>query len=113
MLKRVISAIIGLLILILVLFANNMIVLNIAVTIIALIGISEFYNALRLAAEDGKISSSQLQRRLRLGFQRAARIIDQMYDLGFIGEPNGQKPRDVLITLEQYNEMMMRRKDNN
>lgn len=74
---------------------------------------SEFYNALRLAAEDGKISSSQLQRRLRLGFQRAARIIDQMYDLGFIGEPNGQKPRDVLITLEQYNEMMMRRKDNN
>lgn len=74
---------------------------------------SEFYNALRLAAEDGKISSSQLQRRLRLGFQRAARIIDQMYDLGFIGEPNGQKPRDVLITLEQYNEMMMRRRDNN
>ena len=88
-------------------------IFNLALTIIALIGISEFYNALRLAAEDGKISSSQLQRRLRLGFQRAARIIDQMYDLGFIGEPNGQKPRDVLITLEQYNEMMMRRKDNN
>ncbi|MBR2024320.1 MAG: DNA translocase FtsK, partial [Clostridia bacterium] len=72
---------------------------------------SEFYNALRLAAEEGKISSSQLQRRLRLGFQRAARIIDQMYDLGFIGEPNGQKPRDVLITLEEYNELMMRKRD--
>lgn len=47
MLKRVTSAIIGLLILILVFAANNMIVLNIAVTIIALMGISEFYNALK------------------------------------------------------------------
>ena len=47
MLKRVISAAIGLLILILVFAANNMAVLNIAVTIIALIGISEFYNALK------------------------------------------------------------------
>ena len=47
MLKRVISAVIGLLILILVFAVNNMAVLNIAVTIIALIGISEFYNALK------------------------------------------------------------------
>ena len=47
MLKRVTSAMIGLLILILVFAANNMIVLNVAVTIIALIGISEFYNALK------------------------------------------------------------------
>lgn len=47
MLKRVMSAVIGLLILILVFAANNMAVLNIAVTIIALIGISEFYNALK------------------------------------------------------------------
>jgi S-DNA-T family DNA segregation ATPase FtsK/SpoIIIE len=72
---------------------------------------SEFYNALRLAAEEGKISSSQLQRKLRLGFQRAARIIDQMYDMGYIGEPNGSKPRDVLITLDDYREIMMRRED--
>lgn len=70
-----------------------------------------FYDALRLAAEEGKISSSQLQRKLRLGFQRAARIIDQMYDMGYIGEPNGSKPRDVLITLDDYREIMMRRED--
>lgn len=74
---------------------------------------SEFYNALRIAAEEGKISSSQLQRKLRLGFQRAARIIDQMYDCGFIGEPNGSKPRDVLISLDDYHELMMRKDDEN
>ena len=72
---------------------------------------SEFYNALRIAAEEGRISSSQLQRKLRLGFQRAARIIDQMYDLGYIGEPNGSKPRDVLITMDDYREIMMRKDD--
>lgn len=72
---------------------------------------SEFYNALRLAAEEGKISSSLLQRKLKLGFQRAARIIDQMYDLGYIGDPNGSKPRDVLITIDDYREIMMRRED--
>ncbi|MBQ4509848.1 MAG: DNA translocase FtsK, partial [Clostridia bacterium] len=72
---------------------------------------SEFYNALRIAAEEGRISSSQLQRKLRLGFQRAARIIDQMYDLGYIGEPNGSKPRDVLITMDDYLEIMMRKDD--
>ncbi len=71
----------------------------------------EFYNALRIAAEDGKISSSLLQRKLKLGFQRAARILDQMEDCGFIGEPNGSKPRDVLITLDEYREIMMRKDD--
>ena len=71
----------------------------------------EFYNALRIAAEDGKISSSLLQRKLKLGFQRAARILDQMEDCGYIGEANGSKPRDVLITKEDYQEIMMRRND--
>ena len=71
----------------------------------------EFYSALKIAAEEGKISSSLLQRKLKLGFQRAARIIDQMYDLGYIGDPNGSKPRDVLITIDDYREIMMRRED--
>ena len=70
-----------------------------------------FYDALELATEMGKISSSFLQRKLRLGFQRAARIIDQMEDCGYIGEANGSKPRDVLITKENYQEIMMRRND--
>lgn len=71
----------------------------------------EFYNALEIAVEMGKISSSLLQRKLRLGFQRAARIIDQMEECGYIGESNGSKPRDVLITKADYQEIMMRRND--
>ena len=70
---------------------------------------SSFYDALELATEMGKISSSFLQRKLRLGFQRAARIIDQMEECGYIGEQNGSKPRDVLITKDDFHEIMMRR----
>ncbi|MBE6664250.1 MAG: DNA translocase FtsK [Ruminococcaceae bacterium] len=72
---------------------------------------SVFYEALGIAVEEGKISSSYLQRRLRLGFQRAARLIDQMEDCGYIGEQNGSKPREVLISKEEYHEIMMRRSD--
>ncbi|MBQ8840768.1 MAG: hypothetical protein IJ004_05575 [Clostridia bacterium] len=71
----------------------------------------EFYNALELACEMGKISSSFLQRKLRLGFQRAARLIDQMEECGYIGEANGSKPREVLISKDEFREIMMRRKD--
>ncbi|MBQ3041247.1 MAG: DNA translocase FtsK [Clostridia bacterium] len=72
---------------------------------------SSFYDALELATEMGKISSSFLQRKLRLGFQRAARIIDQMEECGYIGEQNGSKPRDVLITKDDFHEIMMRRQN--
>lgn len=71
----------------------------------------EFYSALKIAAEEGKISSSLLQRKLKLGFQRAARIIDQMEECGYIGEANGSKPRETLISLEEYREIMMRKDD--
>lgn len=70
-----------------------------------------FYEALEIAVDAGKISSSYLQRRLRLGFQRAARVIDQMEDCGYIGEQNGSKPREVLISKEEFQEIMMRRQD--
>lgn len=71
----------------------------------------KFYAALELATDMGKISSSYLQRKLNLGFQRAARIIDQMEELGYIGEPNGSKPRDVLITKQDFQELMMRNEE--
>ncbi len=71
----------------------------------------KFYAALELAVDMGKISSSYLQRKLNLGFQRAARIIDQMEELGYIGEPNGSKPRDVLITKQDFQELMMRNEE--
>ncbi len=71
----------------------------------------KFYAALKLAVDQGKISSSMLMRKLGLGFQRASRIIDQMEECGYISEANGSKPRDVLITKEEYLELMMRRED--
>ena len=70
-----------------------------------------FYEALEVAAKAGKISSSFLQRKFSLGFGRAARIIDQMEMMGYVGEANGTKPRDVLISKEDYHEIMMRRND--
>jgi S-DNA-T family DNA segregation ATPase FtsK/SpoIIIE len=49
-------------------------------------------------------STSLLQRRLGIGYGRAARIIDQLHDAGILGPPNGSKPRDVLIGLYQVEE---------
>ncbi len=48
----------------------------------------------------GKISASLIQRKYRLGYNRAARIVDLLYERGIIGPPNGSKPREVLVKLE-------------
>jgi S-DNA-T family DNA segregation ATPase FtsK/SpoIIIE len=55
-----------------------------------------YEEALRVVTEMGKASTSTLQRRLRLGYGRAARILDMMYRDGIIGPPDGSKPREVL-----------------
>ena len=52
----------------------------------------------------GKISASLIQRKYRLGYNRAARIIDLLEERGIIGPPNGSKPREVLIKNEEQNE---------
>ena len=70
-----------------------------------------FYEALGIATDAGEISSSMLMRKLSLGFGRASRVIDQMESLGYIGEKNGTKPREVLISKMDYQELMMRRND--
>ena len=55
-----------------------------------------YEEAMRVVLEMGKASTSTLQRRLRLGYGRAARILDMMYKDGVIGPPDGSKPREVL-----------------
>jgi len=55
-----------------------------------------YADAVRVVVEMGKASTSTLQRRLRLGYGRAARILDQMQREGIIGPPDGSKPREVL-----------------
>ncbi len=55
-----------------------------------------YEEALRVVLEQGKASTSTLQRRLRLGYGRAARILDMMQKDGIIGPPDGSKPREVL-----------------
>ena len=57
-----------------------------------------YKDALRVVVESGKASTSLLQRRLRIGYARAARIIEEMEDQGVIGPADGSRPRDVLIS---------------
>ena len=65
-------------------------------------GDSKFRDAVKLAIEEGKISTSLMQRRLSVGYGRAAKIIDTMEQLGYVSRPDGNKPRRVLITMEEY-----------
>lgn len=57
-----------------------------------------FYEACEFIIDQGGASTSSLQRRFKIGYNRAARLIDLMEDQGFISEARGSKPRDVLIT---------------
>jgi len=54
----------------------------------------------------GKASTSMLQRRLRIGYGRAASILDNLEDNGIIGPSNGSKPREVLVSKEQYEALL-------
>lgn len=57
-----------------------------------------YKDALRVVVESGKASASLLQRRLRVGYARAARLIETMEDQGIIGPADGARPREVLIS---------------
>lgn len=57
-----------------------------------------YKDALRVVVDSGKASTSLLQRRLRVGYARAARIIEQMEEQGVIGAADGSRPREVLIS---------------
>ncbi|HEY5695242.1 MAG TPA: DNA translocase FtsK 4TM domain-containing protein [Candidatus Saccharimonadales bacterium] len=57
-----------------------------------------YKDAVRVVVESGKASTSLLQRRLRVGYARAARIIEEMEEQGIIGPADGARPREVLIS---------------
>jgi len=61
-----------------------------------------FETAVELILSTGQASASYLQRKLSLGYARAARIIDQMEQEGIVGPSKGSKPREILVGIESY-----------
>ena len=68
-------------------------------------------DAVKCVVESGQASTSLLQRRLHVGYARAGRLIDEMEQMGIVGPHEGSKPRQVLITYQQWLEMNMQKPD--
>ena len=68
-------------------------------------------DAIQTVVETGQASTSFIQRRFKVGYARAGRIIDQMEERGVISGYQGSKPREVLMTLERLNELKMATSD--
>ena len=71
----------------------------------------KFDEAVEIVIESGQASTSMLQRRLKLGYSRAARLVDEMEERGIVGPYEGSKPRAVLITRQEWQERMIRKKE--
>ncbi len=69
----------------------------------------QFLDAVDLAVKSGKISTSLIQRKISVGYGKAAKFIDIMEEMGLVSEPNGQRPRDVLVSKDEWHEMLARR----
>jgi S-DNA-T family DNA segregation ATPase FtsK/SpoIIIE len=65
--------------------------------------------AVDVVLEVGQASVSMLQRRLKLGYSRAARLVDQMEERGYVGPFEGPKPRQLLIDKAKWQELKMKR----
>ena len=65
-----------------------------------------FVNAGQFIIDSGKASIGNLQRKFRIGFNRAARIMDQLCEAGVVSEENGTKPRDVLMGIEEFEQFV-------
>ena len=70
-------------------------------------------DAIQTVVETGQASTSFIQRRFKVGYARAGRIIDQMEERGIISGYQGSKPREVLMTLEKLNELKMGKTEEN
>ena len=75
----------------------------------AMEGDEMFPAAVEVVLETGQASVSMLQRRLKLGYSRAARLVDQIEEHGIVGPFEGSKPRQLLITKAQWQELQMKR----
>lgn len=64
-------------------------------------------DAIQCVVEAGQASTSFIQRKLRVGYARAARLVDEMEEKGIVGPPDGSKPRQVLISRQQWIEMRL------
>jgi S-DNA-T family DNA segregation ATPase FtsK/SpoIIIE len=65
-----------------------------------------FVEAARFVIEREKASTSMLQRMFKIGFNRAARIMEQLSEANVVGNEEGTKPRKVLMTMEQLEQML-------
>ena len=65
-----------------------------------------FEKAGRFIIDKDKASIGMLQRVLKVGFNRAARIMDQLCELGVVGEEEGTKPRKILMSPEQFEQLL-------
>ena len=68
----------------------------------------QFLDAVEVAVNTRKISTSLIQRKLSIGYGKAAKFIDIMEDMGIVGEPNGSRPREVLLTPDEWREKLAR-----
>ena len=65
-------------------------------------------DAVEIAVNTRKISTSLIQRKLSIGYGKAAKFIDIMEDMGIVGEANGSKPREVLLSPDEWHEKLAR-----
>lgn len=67
-----------------------------------------FADAVLFCVDNGQASASSLQRNFRIGYNRAARLIEMMEAKGFISGQSGSKPRDVFLSIDEYEEIFMK-----
>jgi S-DNA-T family DNA segregation ATPase FtsK/SpoIIIE len=65
--------------------------------------------AAEVAVNNGQLSTTMLQRKLKLGYARASRIMDELEDLGIVSEAEGSKPRKVLMSKMQFDDWKLRK----
>ena len=68
-------------------------------------------DAIECVVEAGQASTSMIQRRLKVGYARAGRLVDEMEEMGIVGPFEGSKPRQVLISKERWYEMKLQKSE--